>query len=205
MFTAVLFLYLLILTVTKNKHYQDTYFEWVYGQELRYYSVFIVFVLQYVVFLILRQDQFFGKFGKLFLRLSIGFAIMIEISHGVYFCLRAISFKKEFGTKVAADQFLYRSMEFTKKGSMESGNLVVCSNNYTIANMCSLENAPVFYELDKLNDQVKTSAPLTLLIAVDATVPGGLVPFLMHSRVKPDYVFEFVSYYIIHLPKNSNF
>ena len=68
MFTVVLFGYLIVLTVIKNKHYKDTFFEWVYVQELRYYSVFIVFILQFVVLIFLKQEYFFQQTVQLIFR-----------------------------------------------------------------------------------------------------------------------------------------
>jgi hypothetical protein len=94
-------------------------------------------------------------------------------------------------------------MDITKKERAKDKNLVICSNNYTIANMCSLENVPVFYDLDKLNQRVPTSQQIKLLIAVDTTVPGISVPLLRDPLVKPSLVFRNVSYYIVDLPKTN--
>ena len=70
--------------------------------------------------------------------------------------------------------------------------------------MCSLENVPVFCDLDKLNKHILTSQAVELLIAVDTTVPGISVPLLLNPLAKPNLVFRNVSYYIVNLPK-SNF
>jgi hypothetical protein len=203
MFTVVLFGYLIVLTVMKNKHYQDTFFEWVYVQELRYYSVFIVFILQFVLLLFLKQEYYFNKTGKIIFRSLIAFVLTVEIAHGTYYCIRKIAIEKEYGVRIDADQFLFKSMDMTKKEKGTNKNLVVCSNNYTIANMCSLENVPVFYDLNKLNKQVSTSQPVELLIAVDTTVPGIAVPLLSDPVTKPDLIFKNVSYYIVNLPKKN--
>jgi len=203
MFTIVLFSYLIVLTVMKNKHYKDTFFEWVYVQELRYYSVFIVFILQFVLLLFLKQEYFFNKTGKIIFRSLIAFVLTVEIAHGTYYCIRKIAIEKEYGVRIDADQFLFKSMDMTKKEKGTNKNLVVCSNNYTIANMCSLENVPVFYDLNKLNKQVSTSQPVELLIAVDTTVPGIAVPLLSDPVTKPDLIFKNVSYYIVNLPKKN--
>jgi hypothetical protein len=95
-------------------------------------------------------------------------------------------------------------MELTKKAKNKNKNLIVCSNNCAIANMCSLENVPVYYNMAKLKRPFNNKAPVTLLIATDTTVPGISVPLLLNPVVKPDNVFRNVSYYIIDLPK-SNF
>lgn len=203
MFTVVLFSYLIFLTVIKNKHYKDTYFEWVYVQELRYYSVFIVFILQFVLLLFLKTEYFFNRTGKFIFRSVIGIILIVEITHGTYYCIKKIAIEKEFGVRVAADQFLFKSMEITKKERSTNKNLVICSNNYTIANMCSLETVPVFYDLNKLNNRMVTSENIKLLIAVDTTVPGISVPLLSDPVVKPDLVFKNVSYYIVNLPKTK--
>ena len=203
LFTIVLYSYLIVLTVIKNKHYKDTYFEWVYVQELRYYSVFIVFILQFVLMILLKPEYFFNKTGKFIFRAVIGFIFIIEITHGTYYFIKKIAAEKQFGVRVGADQFLFKSMEITRKERGTDKNLVICSNNYTIANMCSLENVPVFYELDKLNKGVATSEPIKLLIAVDTTVPGISVPLLSDPVVKPDLIFRNVSYYIVNLPKKN--
>ena len=203
MFTIVLFSYLIVLTVIKNKHYRDTFFEWVYVQELRYYSVFIVFILQFVILLFLKQEYFFNKTGKLIFRSAIAFILIIEIGHGTYYCIKKIAIEKKYGIRIDADQFLFKSMDITKKERTKDKALVICSNNYTIANMCSLENVPVFYDLDKLNKRVPTSQQIKLLIAVDTTVPGISVPLLRDPVVKPNLVFRNVSYYIVDLPKTN--
>jgi hypothetical protein len=204
-FTIVLFSYLIILSVTKNKHYPDTYFEWVYGQELRYYSVFIVFVMQFIILLFLKQEYFFNKTGKIIFRSIVGFILFIEITHGAYFCFRGIVVEKNYGVRIGADQFLFKSMELTKKELEVNKSLVFCSNNYTIANMCSLENVPVFYDLGKLKNPIPHSLPVTLLIAIDTTVPGTSVPILSNPAVKPDFIFKNVNYYFVNLPKPANF
>jgi hypothetical protein len=205
LFTVVLFSYLLVLSVTKNKHYPDTFFEWVYGQELRYYSVFIVFLIQFIVLLYLKQNYFFNRTGKFIFRCIIWFILFVEITHGTYFCIKSIGVEKKYGFDISADQFLYKSMELTKKELTMNKNLVFCSNNYTIANMCSLENVPVFYDLGKLKKPIPHSLPLTLLIAVDTTVPGTFVPVLFVPQVKPYYLFKNVSFYFVNLPKSENF
>jgi hypothetical protein len=203
MFTIVLFSYLIVLTVIKDKHYKDTFFEWVYVQELRYYSVFIVFILQFVILLFLKQEYFFNKTGKLIFWSVIAFTLTIEITHGTYYCIKKIAIEKKYGVRVDADQFLFKSMDITKKELGKGKNLVICSNNYTIANMCSLENVPVFYDLDRLNKRISTSQQIRLLIAVDTTVPGISVPLLRDPLVKPDLIFKNVSYYIVDLPKTN--
>jgi hypothetical protein len=204
-FTIVLFGYLIVLTVMKNKHYKDTFFEWVYVQELRYYSVYIVFILQFVILLFLKQEYFFNKTGKLIFRSVIAFILTIEIAHGTYYCIKKIAIEKEYGVSISADQFLFKSMDIAKKELLLNKNLVFCSNNYTIANMCSLENVPVFYDLDKLNKHSFTSQAVRLLIAVDTTVPGTMVPLLLNPVIKPDYIFRNVSFYFVDLPKTVNF
>jgi hypothetical protein len=201
MYTVVLFGYLIVLTVVKNKHYNDTFFDWVYVQELRYYSVFIVFILQFVIWLYLKQKYFFNRTGKLIFRSFIAFILTIEIAHGSYYCIKKIAIEKEYGVRVDADQFIFKSMDITKKERVTSKNLVVCSNNYAIANMCSLENVPVFYDLDKLNKKILTSQHVKLLIASDTTMPNISVPLLLDPVVKPDFIFRNVSYYIVDLPK----
>jgi hypothetical protein len=205
LFSVILFSYLLVLSVTKSKHYPDTYFEWVYGQELRYYSVFIVFLIQFIALIFLKQKYLLGKTARLIFRCLVGFILFIEITHGAYYCIKAIAVEKKYGVSVSADQFLYKSMELTKNNLTRNKNLVICSNNSTIANMCSLENAPVFYDLGKLKKPVIHSLPVTLLVAVDTTVPGTFVPMLSHPGVKPDYIFRNVSYYFVNLPKTENF
>ena len=205
LFTLVLFSYLMVLSVTKNKHYPDTYFEWVYGQELRYYSVFIVFLIQFIALVYLKQNYFFNQTGKFIFRYIIWFTLLVEITHGTYFCVKSFMVQKQYGSSISADQFLYKSMELTKKELTKNKNLVICSNNYTIANMCSLENVPVFYDLGKLKIPIAHSLPLTLFIAVDTTVPGTYVPVLTDLQAKPDYIFKNVSYYFVNLPKSENF
>jgi hypothetical protein len=205
LFAVVLYGYLVILSVTRHKHYEDTNFEWVYGQELRYYSVLIVFIMQFTVLLFLKQEYFFNRTGIFIFRTIIGFILFIEITHGAYFCIKGIAFEKKYGLSIDADQFLYKSMDLTKKELANSKNLVLCSNNYTIANMCSIENVPVFYDLGKLKLPLTATLPVTLLIAVDTTVPGASVPILSNPPVKPDYIFRNVKYYTVTLPKPVNF
>lgn len=204
MFTLVLFAILLILSVVKNKHYTDTFFEWVYGQELRYYCVFTIFILQFVIFLFLRQDEFFNKTGKIIFRTIIAFILLVEITHGTYFCVKKIFIEKAYGMAIESDQYLFKSMQLTDMEMKNNKNLVICSNNYAIANMCSLGNVPIYCELEKLKKPLHNSLPVRLLIAADTTVPGISVPLLSDPVVKPDLVYKNVSYYFINLPK-SNF
>jgi hypothetical protein len=60
----------------------------VYGQELRYYSVFVVFILQFLIFLFLKQNYFFNRTIQLIFRSVIGFILLIELAHGTYFVSR---------------------------------------------------------------------------------------------------------------------
>jgi hypothetical protein len=202
-FTIILFAILIVLTVVKSKHYTDSFFEWVYGQELRYYSVFTVFILQFVIFLFLKQDYFFNKTGKIIFSTIIGFILIIEVTHGAYFCAKKILIEKEYGMAIESDQYLFKSMEWTGREIKSNKNLVICSNNYAIANMCSLLDLPIFCDLGKLQKPLNNSSPVRLLIAVDTTVPGISVPLLSDPVVKPDLIFRNVSYYIINLPKTN--
>jgi hypothetical protein len=205
MFTIVLFSFLAVLSVIKNKHYTDTFFDWVYGQELRYYGVFIVFILQFVIFLFVKQKYFFSGTVQLIFRSVIGFILLIELTHGAYFCIKKILIEKEYGLAISSDQYLFKSMELTRTAMTENKNLVVCSNNYAIVNMCSLENVPIYCDMGKLQKPLNNSLPVSLLIAVDTTVPGISVPLLSDPVVKPDYIFRNVSYYFVDLPKTANF
>ena len=203
MFTLVLFAFLLVLSVIKNEHYSDSFFEWVYGQELRYYSVFIVFILQFVIFLFLKQNYFFSRTIQLTFRAVVGFVLLIELTHGAYFCIKKILIEKEYGMAIGSDQYIFKSMELTRKAKTENKNLVICSNNYAIVNMCSLENVPIYTDMGKLQRPLNNSLPVRLLIAADTTTPGISVPMLLDPLVKPDLVFKNVSYYVVDLPKTN--
>lgn len=146
---------------------------------------------------------FFNKTGKIIFRTIIGFILIIELTHGTYFCVKKILIEKEYGTSIESDQYLFKSMELAGREMKDNKNLVVCSNNYAIANMCSLENLPVYCEMGKLQKPLNNSLPVTLFIAADTTVPGVSVPLLSDPVVKPDLVFRNVSYYILNLPKKN--
>ncbi len=202
-FTIVLFTILIVLSVTKDKYYTDTFFEWVYGQELRYYSVFIVFILQFLIFLFLKQNYFFNRTIQLIFSCVVGFILLIEIAHGTYFCIRKVIIEKEYGLAIGSDQFIFKSMELTRTAKTRNKNLVICSNNYAIANMCSLEDVPIYCDMGKLQKRLLHSTPVRLLIAADTAVPGISVPLLRDPVVQPDLVFKNVSYYIVDLPKTN--
>jgi hypothetical protein len=202
-FSIVLFTILIVLSVIKNKHYTDTFFEWVYGQELRYYSVFVVLILQFLIFFFLKQYYFFNRAIQLTFCSVIGFIVLIDLAHGTYFCVKKVFIEKEYGMAIGSDQYIFKSMELTRSAKTENKNLIICSNNYAIANMCSLEDVPIFCDLGKLQKRLHNSIPVRLLIAADTTVPGISVPLLQDSIVKPDLVFRNVSYYIVDLPKTN--
>ena len=201
--TLVLFTMLIVLSVVKSKHYADTFFEWVYGQELRYYCVFIIFILQFALFLFLKQNYFFNKTGRIIFRMVAGFILIVEITHGTYFCIKKILIEKEYGMAIRSDQYLFKSMELTDREMKNNKNTVICSNNYAIANMCSLLSVPIYCEIGKLQKPLHNSLAVRLIIAADTTVPGISVPLLSDPAVKPDLVFKNVSYYIVNLPKTN--
>ncbi len=200
-FSLVLFTLLIVLSVLKNKHYTDSFFDWVYVQELRYYSVFIVFILQFGIWLFLKQKYFFNGTIQFIFRSVIGCVLLVVLAHGAYYCVKKILFEKEYGTAISADQYLFKSMELAGTEKTKNKNLIVCSNNCAIANMCSLENVPGYCDMGKLQKPLKHSNPVRLLIAADTTTPGNLVPLFMDTLSKPNLVFRNVSYYIVDLTK----
>jgi hypothetical protein len=104
---------------------------------------------------------------------------------------------------IESDQYIFKSMELTRTAKTKNKNLIICSNNYAIANMCSLEDVPIYCDMGKLQKPSHNSIPVRLLIAADTTVPGISVPLLRNPAVKPDLVFRNVSYYIVDLPKTN--
>jgi hypothetical protein len=204
-FTLVLFAYLMVLTVLKNKHYPDSFSDWVYVEELRYYSIFIVFIIQFIVFLYLKKEYFFKRTGRIIFRVIVGIGLFLEISHASYYLIRTMGIEKKYGTKIPSDQYLYRSMDLAKTAFSKNQALVICTNNQPIANMCSLDNGPAFLNLASLTDSSISESPVTLLIAIDSRVPGGTVPHMPDLNIKPDYVAEHVKFYLVNLPKSKGF
>jgi hypothetical protein len=159
--------------------------------------------LQFLIFLFLKQNYFFNRTIRLTFRAVIGFVLLIELTHGAYFCIKKILIEKEYGMAIGSDQYIFKSMELTGKAKTENKNLVICSNNYAIVNMCSLENVPIYTDMGKLQKPLNNSLPVRLLIAADTTTPGISVPMLLDPVVRPDLVFKNVSYYIVDLPKTN--
>ncbi|HEX3080832.1 MAG TPA: hypothetical protein VHQ04_10235, partial [Puia sp.] len=155
------------------------------------------------LFLFLKQNYFFNKTGRIIFRMVAGFILIVEITHGTYFCIKKILIEKEYGMAIRSDQYLFKSMELTDREMKDNKNTVICSNNYAIANMCSLLSVPIYCEIGKLQKPLHNSLAVRLIVAADTTVPGISVPLLSDPVVKPDFVFKNVSYYIVNLPKTN--
>jgi hypothetical protein len=205
LFTLSLFGYLSLLTLTKNKTYSDTYFSWVYAGEIRYYAVFSIFLIQFVIYIFQRPEFFFNKTGKRIFRWLIIFIMMEEIGHGTYYCIKQVVINKEYGSRVGADQIYFKTMAISASESAQTRNVVFCSNAQKISNMAAIEGLPVIYELGKLRSPLPASQPLTLIIAIDKNVPDPVVPLFLSHIPNPDYVIDSVKFYIVNIPKSPGY
>jgi hypothetical protein len=203
LFSVVLFSYLLLLTITKSKHYGSIYMEWVYAQELRYYAIFSIFLVQFSILLFLNPGIILNKTSVLIFRLIMITIFIEEVGHGAYYCVKQMVINKSYGIHLPSDQRSFFSLELTNRELAKNKNLVFCSNLHVLANMSSLENISAFYDPEKLNHQIKTSVPLTLIIALSTKAPAHYAPILSNPDLTPDFILKDVSFYILHLPKSA--
>jgi hypothetical protein len=204
-FTGILFGYLSLLSITKSKHYYNTFELWVYLQELRYYAMFTLFLIQFALLILWKPAFFFNKSGIVIFRYLMMIILIIEISHGTYYFYKQIVINKNYGLTIQKDQIYFNSLDLIKKELKKNKNLVFCSNSDKIANMCSLADVPVFFELWKLKKPIRSSQPVTMIIAVDYKIPDSSVPLLLSPEIKPDTIWQNVYYYILNIQKSTSF
>jgi hypothetical protein len=200
--SGVLISYLVILSVTKSSHYSDTFSPWVYVQEFRYYAIVSVFVIQFAAMLYMKREIFFNKYGQMILQWLFFIIVIGEIGHGTYFIVKQMFIKKYYATRIEGDQNYFKSLMLVDLVLKNEKNLVFCSNSPKFPNMANLKGIPAFYDLSELKMPIKTSRPLTFIIASDTSSPNPSIPFLSSLNTKPDLIFRSVFYYIVKVPKS---
>jgi hypothetical protein len=204
LFTIVLFGYLSLLTVIKSKHYPMLSGVWVYAEEMRYFAVFSVFLIQFAIFLILNPG-FFSVSGKMIFNCFMIFILVEEVSHGAYYCLKQILIKKDYGICQREDLKYFKLLELTKRTFAINKNLVVCSNAAEFVNMCSLAGVYGLYDIERLKAPIPTTSDMTLIIIVHQKIPNSFVPLVVTESLKPQWISEEICYYMVKASKSLNF
>lgn len=201
--SGALFIFLAALTVHFNKYYSLRRPDWVYLQETRYYAVFCIFVLQFVVYLLLSGKDYLGKKGIIAFRLFMVLIMSVEVSHGVYYFFKKIGIEKKYGIERKSEKIDLRALTLTKQELSKSKNVVVCSNSEEIVNVCGFSEAATFQDIRLLPAHIPASHPLMLITVIDTNIPYLFPPYFRTTDTKLEYEYSGVYYYTSKIPKTA--
>jgi hypothetical protein len=89
-----IFIFLSVLTIHYNSHYEDMMNTWVFVGIPRYFAPFCFLIFQFFVFLFLKPGLFPNKITFYLFRILMVCIVLEEISHGTYFIIKQVFVKK---------------------------------------------------------------------------------------------------------------
>lgn len=203
-FSLSLMAFLGFLSVTQSKNY-PRHTAWTYVQEMRYFGVFSVLLIQWLGYLYLSAQHFFGKMGSVIFRFLMVIILIMDVFHGTYFLFKKVVVEKSTGLQRPSEQIDLTALALTRKEMLKNQTVIVCSNLQEILNICSLAGAAGINDLSVLNKPFRTSRPIVLLTIMNTRYPVADQSFLSFPSTVLEKDFSGVYYYITRIPKSPPF
>lgn len=161
--SAVIAAMLIYLGVTFGPYLDEFTPFWTYVQELRYYAIVIVFLQIWLFWYFLVHKP--GKPGWVYktLRVAVVALVVGGSLHSAYYLVKQAAVRQIVGTNKLNEQEDIAALRAVQRLQKQYPNLVVSSNRHELANMVSLSGAPVLYNYNALNGELKASQPVRLV------------------------------------------
>ncbi|HVY76006.1 MAG TPA: hypothetical protein VG890_14325, partial [Puia sp.] len=169
--------------------------DWVYYQETRYYAVFSVFILQFMICLFSEGSRFFGRTTNRLLRFAVILIIIGELTHGAYYLFKEIAIKRNYGIRINSGNIYLDGLELTMKKVSSGRKVAVCSNTMDISNICSLSGAASVPDAQLMADGVPTSNPILLITIINTNRPYVFPSFFRRYETRLEFEQAGVFYY----------
>jgi hypothetical protein len=161
--SAVIAAMLIYLGVTLGPYLSEFTPFWTYVQELRYYAIVILFLQIWLFwYFVVHKPQSPGVVYRT-LRVVVIAVVLVGSLHSAYYLVKQAGVKQLAGTNKLNEQEDIAALRAVEQLQKQHPGLVVCSNRHELANMVSLSGAPVLYNYDALNGELKTARPVALL------------------------------------------
>lgn len=168
---------------------------WTYVEELRYYAIVIVFIQQWVFwYFVVYRPPASGWLYKTVRGLVI-LIVLTGILHSAYFLYKQAVVKGAVGTAKVNEQTDIQALRIIRQLTKEHAGLVICSNNHELANIASVSGAPVLYDYNALNGDLKTSGAVWLVAVIRDDFKHRFTPFFeKYKPVKVGHSYNFSFY-----------
>jgi hypothetical protein len=197
-----IFIFLGLLTVRFNRHYEDMMYPWVFVGIPRYFAPFCFLIFQFFVFLFLKPALFPNKVSFYLFRILVVCIMLEEISHGSYFIFKQVFIKKEFGLQRPADQKELHSFRFVKEELSGHKVIVVCAGMPEISNFSSLLGTYSIMDPSVFRKTIYSSKEVVIVTTLDSFSAKHMPPefFEMDTRLVEQY--DGYSYYFTRIHPN---